>query len=111
MHESNPTRPLTWTDTPLKTRTRSQGLTLNRSQGLTLAQSKAAMLADSSDNPLVPTIATTLMISLFFGVFGVIPASIHADRARRQGAPTAKYWQTFLTVMALDLLLMVLVIR
>ena len=92
--------PLTWTDTPLK----------DRSQGLTLAESKAAMLADQPSNPLVPTVTATLVITLFFGVFGAIPASIHADRARRQGASTAKYWQCFAAVMVINLLAMAIIL-
>ena len=93
--------PLTWTDTPLKA---------PRSGGLTLAESKAVMLADKPSNPLVPAVTATLLVTLFFGVFGAIPASIHADRARRQGASTAKYWQCFAAVMVVNLLALVIVL-
>src|SRR4029077_8465451 len=93
--------PLTWTDTPLRA---------PRSGGLTLAESKAAMLADEPANPLVPTVTATLLITLFFGVFGAIPASIHADRARQQGASAAKYWVCFAAVMVINLLALVIVL-
>ena len=92
--------PLTWTDTPLR----------DRSQGLTLAESKAVMLADEPSNPLVPAITATLLVTLFFGVFGAIPASIHADRARQQGASAAKYWVCFAAVMVINLLALVIVL-
>jgi hypothetical protein len=90
---------LHWTDTPLR----------DRSAGLTLAESKQMMLADQPSNPLVPTITTTLIVTLLLGVLGAIPAAIHADRARRQGASSGKYWATFAAVMVVNLLVMLAV--
>ena len=48
---------------------------------------------------VIPTIATTLLITLFFGLFGLIPAVTHTSRARAMGQPTNKYWITFGAVM------------
>lgn len=42
-----------------------------------------------------PSIALTLVITLFFSVFGLIPAYLHTEQARRNGRPTSKYWITF----------------
>jgi hypothetical protein len=92
--------PINWTDTPLR----------DRSAGLTLAESKRMMLADEPGNPLVPTIATTLIVTLLFGVLGAVPAAIHADRARRQGASSGKYWAVFAAVMVVNLLVVLAVI-
>ena len=47
-----------------------------------------------------PSIALVLLITLFFGVFGAIPAAIHYQQARAQGASGKKYWITFAVVMA-----------
>jgi len=44
--------------------------------------------------------ALTLVISLLFGIFGLIPAVIHSDCAKAIGAPTGKYWAAFLIPMA-----------
>jgi H+/Cl- antiporter ClcA len=43
----------------------------------------------------LPTIWPTLLVTLFFGLFGLIPAVMHANRAREQGRPTNNYWITF----------------
>jgi hypothetical protein len=40
------------------------------------------------------------VITLFFGVFGAIPAAIHSQRARDRGASGKKYWITFAAVLA-----------
>jgi len=60
----------------------------------------------------VPAITTTVLITAFFGLFGLIPASLHTSRARDAGQPTNKYWQafgwTFGIMLALGLLVYVL---
>lgn len=45
--------------------------------------------------PAAPGIALTLVITLFFGLFGLIPAFMHSEEAKRNGYPTGKYWATF----------------
>ncbi len=52
----------------------------------------------------VPSIALTLVITLFFNVFGVIPAAVHTTRARQLGRPTGRYWLTFGLTLAVPLL-------
>lgn len=58
--------------------------------------------------PPAPGIALTLVITLFFGLFGLIPAFMHSEEAKRNGYPTGKYWATFgITLGAQFLLAMV----
>ena len=47
-----------------------------------------------------PPLTSTILITLFFGVFGVIPASLHTSRARDKGVSTSKYWKAFGWTMA-----------
>ena len=54
------------------------------------------------------TIWPTLLITFFFGIFGLIPASIHTSRAREAGRPTNTYWAAFGWTMAASILLWVL---
>lgn len=63
-----------------------------------------------SDPP--PSIALTLVITLLFGVFGLIPAAIHAGRARSVGAPTGKYWAACLIpLVGVWLVVLLMVVR
>ena len=48
---------------------------------------------------------TTVLITQFFGIFGLIPASIHSSRAQEYGQATIKYWQAFWIVFGIQLLL------
>lgn len=60
----------------------------------------------------VPAITATVLITLFFGFFGLIPTTIHTNRARDAGQQTNKYWKafglTFGILLTLGLLLYVL---
>jgi hypothetical protein len=56
----------------------------------------------------LPTIWPTLLITFFFGIFGLIPASMHTSRAREAGRPTNAYWAAFGWTMAASILLWVL---
>ena len=58
----------------------------------------------------LPTIWPTLLITFFFGIFGLIPASMHTSRAREAGRPTNTYWAAFGWTMAASILLWVLFI-
>ena len=60
----------------------------------------------------IPAITTTVLITYSFGLFGLIPASLHTSRARDAGQQTNKYWQafglTFGIMVAVGLLLIIL---
>jgi hypothetical protein len=43
----------------------------------------------------LPSLASTIWITLFFGLFGLIPASMHTNRARDMGVRTSRYWKAF----------------
>lgn len=55
--------------------------------------------------PPAPGIALTLVITLFFNLFGLIPAFMHSEEAKRNGYPTSKYWVTFGVVLGAQILL------
>ena len=57
-----------------------------------------------------PGIATTLVITLFFGIFGLIPAASASSKAKALGQPTGKYWAAFAIPMGAYVLLMFLLI-
>ena len=48
------------------------------------------------------------IITLFFGIFGAIPAALLVDRARRDGLPSKLPWKVFASVIAAQLGLAVL---
>ncbi|MBK9696156.1 MAG: hypothetical protein IPO80_01725 [Propionibacteriaceae bacterium] len=50
--------------------------------------------------PAPPSLAPTVLISLFFGVFGVIPAALHSTRASQLGYPSGRYWGAFAAALA-----------
>ncbi|WP_432557972.1 hypothetical protein [Granulicoccus sp. GXG6511] len=45
--------------------------------------------------PAPPRLWPTVVVTLFFGLFGLIPASTAAGRARSMNAPTGVYWRAF----------------
>lgn len=51
--------------------------------------------------PEPPSVATTVLITLFFGLFGLIPAFIHRDRARAMGRAdvAGKYFTAFWSII------------
>jgi hypothetical protein len=49
---------------------------------------------------LLPTITSTVLITVFFGLFGLIPAVSNTNRARALGVQTSKYWKAFGVTMA-----------
>ena len=53
----------------------------------------------------IPAITTTVVITFFFGLFGLIPASIHSSRAREFGQATNKYWQAFWITFGIEVVL------
>lgn len=42
-----------------------------------------------------PAVTTTVLVTLFFGLFGLIPASRHSQRAQQMGLDGGKYWKAF----------------
>jgi len=50
--------------------------------------------------PHCPSIVPTVLVSFFFGLFGLIPATIHSRMAAERGYPTARYWGAFAAAMA-----------
>ena len=49
----------------------------------------------SAPGPQLPGVGTTVLVTLFLGLFGLIPATIHTNRAASMGAPTTRYWKAF----------------
>lgn len=43
----------------------------------------------------LPSRLTTVLVTAFFGLFGLIPAWDHTRRARELGMPTTRYWTAF----------------
>ena len=60
--------------------------------------------------PLIPAVTTTVVITILFGVFGAIPASMHTNRALTAGVRTSKYWKAFGITMAASIAAFVLFI-
>ena len=75
-----------------------------------MAESKRVMLADAPGNPLVPPVTATVVVTLLFGVLGVIPALLHSDRARQLGESGSKYWVAFAAVLVLNTLALLVVL-
>jgi hypothetical protein len=44
---------------------------------------------------MIPSIASTVLVTLIFGIFGLIPASMNTNKARAMGVVTSKYWAAF----------------
>jgi hypothetical protein len=42
-----------------------------------------------------PRIGSTVVITVLFGIFGVIPAGLNTARERQAGRPTSRYWKAF----------------
>jgi hypothetical protein len=45
--------------------------------------------------PPVPSRTLTVVITAFFGLFGIIPAVLHSKRAEAVGVPGSRYWKAF----------------
>ena len=45
--------------------------------------------------PGLPSTTTTIVITALFGLFGLIPASMHSKRAQAMGVPGTRYWKAF----------------
>lgn len=58
--------------------------------------------------PAPPSLAATILVSFFFGVFGLIPAARHSRRAAELGYPSGRYWGAFAGALAASILVPVL---
>lgn len=56
-----------------------------------------------------PGLTTTILITFFFGLFGLIPAAIDAGRARDHGHPSGRYWGAFVITQGITALAGVLI--
>jgi hypothetical protein len=43
----------------------------------------------------LPSATPTILITIFFGVFGLIPAAVQSSNAGREGVNSNKYWKAF----------------
>lgn len=51
--------------------------------------------------PGQPGLATTIVVTFFFGLFGAIAAAVHSDRATQVGLSGARYWKAFALTFAI----------
>src|SRR3954466_12705045 len=54
--------------------------------------------------PALPSRVPTVLITVFFGVFGAIPAYLHGKRAEELGGSSNRYWAAFGITLAASLL-------
>lgn len=45
----------------------------------------------------------TVLVTLFFGIFGIIPAATASSEAARNGYPTGGYWAAFVLILILQM--------
>lgn len=45
--------------------------------------------------PQIPSGATTFWVTLLFGLFGLVPAITHSNKAAQYRQPTGRYWAAF----------------
>jgi hypothetical protein len=58
----------------------------------------------AGDSVAAPSVATTIWITLIFGIFGIIPAAIHSEQARTLGEPPGGYWFAFAATLIIWLI-------
>lgn len=58
---------------------------------------------------VAPSIAPTIVITCLFGIFGLIPASMAASKAKALGLDAQKYWNAFLIPMGIFIVLAILI--
>lgn len=57
----------------------------------------------------LPGLGWTIGITFFFGLFGLIPASMHSSRARQMGGDGGRYWKAFWLTMLVSFVLWIIV--
>lgn len=55
-----------------------------------------------------PSLAATVLVTVFFGLFGLIPAAIHSQRANQMGQDGNRYWKAFGITMGIEIAVTVL---
>ncbi len=58
----------------------------------------------------LPSRVPTVLVTLFFGLFGLIPAVIATNEARAAGSPTGRYWAAFWLTLLVSLLAWLLLV-
>lgn len=75
---------------------------------------KALVASTTAPSPpppgAAPAVTTTVIITIFFGVFGAIPAAIHTNHASSSGHSDGRYWKAFGIVFGIELLLSLLAV-
>lgn len=56
----------------------------------------------------VPSLAATILVTIFFGLFGLIPAAIHSQRATQLGRDGSRYWKAFGITFGIEIAITVL---
>lgn len=56
----------------------------------------------------VPSLAATILVTVFFGLFGLIPAAIHSQRANQLGQDGSRYWKAFGITLGIEVAVTVL---
>lgn len=56
-----------------------------------------------------PSLVATVLVTVFFGLFGLIPAAIHSQRANQMGQDGSRYWKAFGITMGIEIAVTVLV--
>lgn len=56
----------------------------------------------------VPSLAATILVTIFFGLFGLIPAAIHSQRATQMGQDGSRYWKAFGITFGIEIAVTVL---
>lgn len=59
----------------------------------------------SPDEAALPSRTPTVLITLFFGLFGIIPAAVATAQARAEGVQTGRYWAAFAWTLVLSFVL------
>lgn len=57
-----------------------------------------------------PSLTATVLVTVFFGLFGLIPAAIHSQRANEMGQDGSRYWKAFGITMGIEIAASVLLI-
>jgi hypothetical protein len=92
---------------PVPTTTQHERI-LMAANGAALPPLRPAYAAAPQGSPPLPTVWPTVVVTFLFGIFGLIPASMHTSRAREAGRPTNTYWVAFGWTMVATILLWIL---
>lgn len=65
---------------------------------------------DPTGRPALPSRATTVVVTVLFGLFGLIPAAIHGSRAEQLGGSRRPYWVAFGLGMVVSIVVFAVVV-